>query len=145
MKHIKSFNIFETITSWFKPETEMINELKANEKDQHGNNALISVSMVGYVNLISKMIKKGCNVNDTNNNGETALIWASFKNHKETVIELIKYNANVSIKNKNGLNAISVNKKLWADQDILDAVEKYSPNQLPFVKQELTDKIKIGH
>lgn len=84
---------------------------------------LISASLKGDINQVSKIISEGIDVNTRGENSTTALICAAFSGHNKIVQLLIENKAEINLKDNSGMSALAY-ASFWGKTEIIETLIK---------------------
>ncbi len=95
-------------------------------KDENGRTLLQNAAAHDDIELVTRLLASGANVNLTDGDGWSALMYAArFAQKSETTSALIKAGANVKAKNKFGSNALEIAAVYGTSADVLDALASH--------------------
>ena len=95
-------------------------------KDENGRTLLQTAAAHDDIELVTRLLASGANVNLTDGDGWSALMYAaSFAQKSETTSALIKAGANVKAKNKFGSNALEIAAVYGTSVDVLDELASH--------------------
>lgn len=95
-------------------------------KDENGRTLLQNAAAHDDIELVTRLLASGANVNLTDGDGWTALMYAArFAQKSETTSALIKAGANVKAKNKFGSNALEIAAVYGTSADVLDELARH--------------------
>jgi len=85
-------------------------DIDVNWQNDYGVTALAEESIKENinVNIVTKLINRGADVNHPTHNGYTPLFLASAKGNLDIVIELLKHGANINYKRLDGMTALMI-------------------------------------
>ena len=95
-------------------------------KDENGRTLLQNTAAHDDIELVTRLLASGANVNLTDSDGWSALMYAArFAQKSETTSTLIKAGANVKAKNKFGSNALEIAAVYGTSVDVLDELASH--------------------
>ena len=95
-------------------------------KDENGRTILQNAAANDDIELVTRLLASGANVNLTDGDGWSALMYAArFAQKSETTSALIKAGANVKAKNKFGSNALEIAAVYGTSADVLDELASH--------------------
>ncbi|MBD5436657.1 MAG: hypothetical protein HDR36_09185 [Treponema sp.] len=95
-------------------------------KDENERTLLQSAAAHDDIELVTRLLASGANVNLTDSDGWSALMYAArFAQKSETTSALIKAGANVKAKNKFGSNALEIAAVYGTSADVLDELASH--------------------
>ena len=95
-------------------------------KDENGRTLLQNAAAHDDIELVTRLLASGANVNLTDGDGWSALMYAArFAQKSETTSALIEAGANVKAKNKFGSNALEIAAVYGTSADVLDELASH--------------------
>lgn len=135
---------FDKIRDPHNTDELLITSRRAKIKDKNGYTALMRAIENGRDGLISKLLKKGADINARNNNGTSVIMIAIENGNTYLARKLLDQGADVSDMNEDGdtpiVFAAIAHQKLLDEKDVVeDMVDNYEaiPNELDIVKAKI--------
>ena len=82
--------------------------LDLDQRDNEGNNALITAYKMGHTEMVQLLLANGANINAQDKNGWTILMMAAYKGHTKIVRSLLANGANINAQNKDQWTALMI-------------------------------------
>ena len=117
-EYIKIVNIFERDNAG-----RYLNDINASNED--GETLLYRLAAIGAVNLISLLVKLGCDINLPNNDGRTPVSIAVMKHHEDTVAKLVELGASLDTPDNDGRTIVHL-AAITGDDHALKMLFKYN-------------------